>query len=555
VAVGERGTILRFDGTRWVGESSGTYRDLLDVWGSGANDIYAVGKQRTIVHYDGGRWKVVHTDKGEPEEAFKGVWSSGPDDVWCVGDRGTIMRFDGVSWRPQLATPNTTFEAIWGRGSDDIYAGGSKGLFHFDGKSWVEERKNNLTALSGNREGMFMVASGATVGFKGAQRWVDWTHSANAAVHEGFDTIFATDDVAFMGGHTLMRSNRPWTSWTRVDHPNARAPRDLHGTATNDVFAVGDQGWVGRYDGSKWRDAWTNLAGLKKDRASEGALVDVWLADNGDLVAIGGVSLLQRRNGVLQRVEHFTLDPRCEPHPSLCNPPNGRAVWGTGPRFMVAAWDSGRVKTFNGNDWVDLPQGSFGFVRDVWAGGPNAIFVVASSTDGSGIDGVFRYDGSVWKKTAIAGATGLAAIWGSDPNKIWVGGTSGVFHFDGSTWSKQTNDVWPVAIWGRSTHEVFASDHGALWRYDGKVWSKMDAPIGGTRIRAPFSNHIVDVTGTGEDLWLTSEGGVVHRLHRGKWTRTVAGSPARAIAARGNEVVIVGPNHQMLTTRVGKQTR
>jgi hypothetical protein len=39
-------------GARWSQEPSGTDEDLLAVWGSGADDVYAVGYAGTILH----RW-------------------------------------------------------------------------------------------------------------------------------------------------------------------------------------------------------------------------------------------------------------------------------------------------------------------------------------------------------------------------------------------------------------------------------------------------------------------------------------------------------------------
>lgn len=72
-AVGESGVLLRYDGTVWTQEDSGTTEDLRGVWGAAADDIVAVGgdSSATLVRYDGAAWTATKVD-GEP--ALTGVW-------------------------------------------------------------------------------------------------------------------------------------------------------------------------------------------------------------------------------------------------------------------------------------------------------------------------------------------------------------------------------------------------------------------------------------------------------------------------------------------------
>jgi hypothetical protein len=50
-AVGDNGTILRYDGTSWSAMTSNTTRHLYGVWGLASGEIYAVGQNGTILHY------------------------------------------------------------------------------------------------------------------------------------------------------------------------------------------------------------------------------------------------------------------------------------------------------------------------------------------------------------------------------------------------------------------------------------------------------------------------------------------------------------------------
>ena len=49
--VGRAGTIVHWDGAAWAVVPSPTTVDLADVWGSAANDVWAVGG--AILHFDG----------------------------------------------------------------------------------------------------------------------------------------------------------------------------------------------------------------------------------------------------------------------------------------------------------------------------------------------------------------------------------------------------------------------------------------------------------------------------------------------------------------------
>lgn len=76
--------------------SSGSTAMLFGLWGSGADDIWAVGDGGTILHYDGMVWSAVSSGT---TESLYGVWGNGRYDLWAVGDSGTILHFDGTSWR------------------------------------------------------------------------------------------------------------------------------------------------------------------------------------------------------------------------------------------------------------------------------------------------------------------------------------------------------------------------------------------------------------------------------------------------------------------------
>ena len=50
-AVGAVGWIIHFDGTRWTDMTSPTTNTFWGVWGTAADNVYAVGENGTILHY------------------------------------------------------------------------------------------------------------------------------------------------------------------------------------------------------------------------------------------------------------------------------------------------------------------------------------------------------------------------------------------------------------------------------------------------------------------------------------------------------------------------
>ena len=63
-AVGEVGTIRRWNGTEWRDEPSNTTAYLDAVWGSGPDDVYVGGELNTLLHWDGTKLSPVEIDWG-----------------------------------------------------------------------------------------------------------------------------------------------------------------------------------------------------------------------------------------------------------------------------------------------------------------------------------------------------------------------------------------------------------------------------------------------------------------------------------------------------------
>jgi hypothetical protein len=130
------GTRAQDGGLAWSETESQSMAVLEGVWGSSADDVWAVGGAGTIRHFDGRlRWESVPSPT---VDALNSVWGSGPNDVWAVGDAGTILHWDGATWKSSVAAfaadkkrPN--LYSVWGSGPNDVWIVGDSVALRYTG--------------------------------------------------------------------------------------------------------------------------------------------------------------------------------------------------------------------------------------------------------------------------------------------------------------------------------------------------------------------------------------------------------------------------------------
>ena len=92
---------------------------LLGIWGIAENDVFAVGDKGTILHYDGATWSVM--ESGTTVD-LRGVWGTSATNVYAVGyEGGTILHYDGLEWSTINSGTTNTLYNIWGSTASDIF--------------------------------------------------------------------------------------------------------------------------------------------------------------------------------------------------------------------------------------------------------------------------------------------------------------------------------------------------------------------------------------------------------------------------------------------------
>ncbi len=142
---------------------------LSGVWGSSANDVYAVGYGEDgnykymplLYHYDKSGWTnaSLSLPSGWTAGSLSGVWGSSASDVYAVGDGShpgnagspLIYHNGGSGWTassPSLPSgwSNSFLWGVWGSSGSDIYAFGNGdrdlAYYHYDGNSWTSSKSS-----------------------------------------------------------------------------------------------------------------------------------------------------------------------------------------------------------------------------------------------------------------------------------------------------------------------------------------------------------------------------------------------------------------------------
>jgi len=134
--------VLRFDGASWrriaTGEAQGT---LWWVFGFDGGPVYLGGEGGVILRYEDDTFTRMSTPG---TDTVYGIWGATPDDLWAVGGAsdstgGFAWRLVGDAWQPEPSLPADvpTGAAVWkvfGAAADDAWLVGSNGVaLHWDG--------------------------------------------------------------------------------------------------------------------------------------------------------------------------------------------------------------------------------------------------------------------------------------------------------------------------------------------------------------------------------------------------------------------------------------
>jgi hypothetical protein len=291
--------IAQWDGTKWIGHYPRIPHELLDMWGSGTDDIWVVGGSGVAAHWEGTDWEhafggisedltgvasaadqvwavgrygmVLHWTGGKllnertQNKTLWDVWAYSADDVWAVGNEGILLHWDGSHWT--TASPpagvnvgvTTRLVTVWGSAPDDVWTAGRDGeLWHYDGTVWSDVdigTTDRLFGLAGSGpDDIYMLATDDAFPFQ-STLWhydgSDWSPVSTPSTELRAIWGSSADDVWATAPEHILHFDG--TSWSTFDSgPSTPSIHHLWGRGPDDVWAAGSFGTVWHWDGATW---------------------------------------------------------------------------------------------------------------------------------------------------------------------------------------------------------------------------------------------------------------------------------------------------------------
>ena len=389
VAVGTNGTIARFDGTVWSAMTSGTTATLRDVWVHAAGTAWAAGDQGTALRLTGSTWTAATPGR---TLTLRAVWGSA-DLAYAVGDAGVIRRWSGGSWQAVASATSQPLLDVWSAANGIAYAVGAQGtVVRFNGSEFnpeVSGTTETLRTVAGRPDGASVIAAGDGVAI--TRIGAAWQSLGTPYLTRFIATSVDAAGGQWIGGQRGLVLYAPaGDAWRTLNlTPDLL---DVWSTSAAHAIAVGELGFVFRYDGSRW---------TRQTSPTIERLNTVW-ASSATLAFAGG------DNGVLLRYANGTWTQQASPTTSSIF-----AVWGAAADAVWAVTDGGEVLFWDGIEWsIEFAQGL-------------PLFAVhgSSRTDvhAVGLDGTALYfDGSEWRARTLPGSPVLTGVWAA--------GDAGVIH-------------------------------------------------------------------------------------------------------------------------------
>ena len=469
-AAGQGGTVLRLNGTTgWTSLASGTTASLTSVWGA----VFVTGFGGTLRSSSdaGANWQELAT--GTSDHLMAG-WVGGSLDLWAVGQNGAIIRYRdwGIGAVQVPSGVSGWLWGIFGTSRSNIVAVGENGtILRFDGTTWApmaSPTTQNILAVWGPSANSMYAAAGPEM-----LHWDGSTWSLMSGSHNASGIWGTSDGDVYAVGPNGRIDRYDGAAWQTMTSGTTKHLHSVWGTSTGDVYAVGDSGTI--------------LRGVR------GANVQVTATGGPTLTALGATKRLVATavapgSGFVEGVSY---------------------TW-TSVNPAVATVDSTGLVTAVANGGTAITATAPGGASAVLGVTVQQVPAYLSTGNGPVLSGV----GSSWQASASAFDSrgnpipGVTVTWGSlnpsvatvDPvtgvvtavsaGQVVITATAGsatgwwtvqVDAFQGqpvNLWAPMSSPVnTPLEdVWGASVSDVFAvGEGGVILHFDGRDWSRMSS--------------------------------------------------------------------------------
>jgi hypothetical protein len=247
-----------------------------------------------------------------------------------------------------------------------------------------------------------------------------------------------------------------WTWQNPV--PQGNTLEAVWGRSATEVYAIGSQQTLLRWDGVNWSPA--------QDPPSP-PISDLWGLDTGVIFAAGYFGTVLRFDGVTwtEIPTDFSTDLIAI------------LAFAENDIFVAERFPSAGIRHFDGIEWTQIGTAPDG-IHDLGGSGPGDIYAV-------GFEGMMtHFDGAEWTPVTGFIETDITSVWSNAIDDVFALQQGALLHhFDGIGWTQVGSDAtasWQSDMWGTSFNNLwFADQSGGLSHFDGAIVTEFDLPNDG----------------------------------------------------------------------------
>ena len=497
----------------------------LALWGSATNDVWAAGDGGTILHFDGVSWK--RSTAVQSDAKLNAIWGRDTNDVWVAGDGGTVLHWDGNSWAERSVHAGPLV-AIGAGDSGEVWVADIAGsVWSWTGVSWKESvtarcnfgpKKPGVIQLGCVWDTLTSSAGGTMIHPPPWDGHWDGTRLVRGKIPppprgRAFGGSRSTDvwlrkwgidsEVSrWDGKRWVPLGSGVGASWQPSDIYPSTTINAIWGASDDDVWAVGVQGQILRFDGKRWRAF---------DGGTRANLEHVWGSGPNDVWASGAAGLLHWDGARWKLITTSAGDAQLED------------VWGLDACHAWAVGAAGTILRRDCAGWAPVASGVNLNLYGVGGSGPDDVWVVGDA-------GTILHAAGQGAATKVPAPTKsmLFSVWAASARDAWAVGTQGtILRWDGEAWRAFPGGVPSkgtlCSVHGASAKRIVAADmDGGVFAFDGDRWSAMPRPPHCANDRwgdrGTIPHPWVEPNGP---IWVSCPSGRVYRYEQGSWIEVI----------------------------------
>ena len=428
-----------------------------------------------------------------------GVWGSAADDVWAVGDGGTLLHWDGFAWtRADLGRAsrgNLGLRRKRRLGRRARWVDPPLGRNRLERRSERDHRCHRRSLgqrlrrpLGHRRRGP--ERQGPALGWQGVGGRAE--HRRHRALGNGQERRLGGGGAA-LGRH-------------EVGHGQPGTGEDVRLLEREPHRCVGQRPRVPAALG------WRRLDRHRSHRADD-LLAGIWGTGASDVWAVGREFVDAQATGEsFPGNVVFHWDGTAWTRVETRTVPNLAEVWGSGATDVWAVGQGGGMLHWDGTRWISASAGTQadvtclrGMSGDYWAASYHRTLYWLS--DPSDPYGALHWTGGRWRRATVdyLGRTMQVAVGGPDDvwflGEDWATKTLFVHRWDGKVLTAAATSHWPQFVGPSDAVSRAPEDPTRIDRWDGTKWSPWKTFSGPVDVVANRPDNIWTLTANGWSAW------------------------------------------------------